>query len=98
MFTRFTIIHTEKEKVDEAARLFKESVVPAFKTQKGFNVAYFISNRSEGKSICISIWDSEEDALNNEKSLVYEEQLVKFMDLFTEPPYKESYEVIVQGN
>jgi heme-degrading monooxygenase HmoA len=97
MFARFTIIHTYTDKIDEAARLFNESVVPAFKTQKGFNVAYFISNREEGKSICISIWDSEEDAVNNEKSLAYEEQLVKFMGLFTEPPYREGYEVIVQG-
>ncbi len=96
MFARFTIIHTQSERVDEAAHLFKESVVPAFKSQKGFNMAYFISNRSEGKNICISIWDSEEDALNNEKSLAYEEQLVKFMGLFTEPPYKEGYEVVVR--
>ena len=50
-----------------------------------------------GKSISISIWDSEEDALCNEESHVYQEQLVKFMSLFTDPPYREGYEVLVQG-
>ena len=97
MFARFTIIHTETDKIDEAARLFKESVVPAFKTQKGFNAAYFISEREAGKSICISIWDSEEDAVCNERSQLYQDQLIKFMDLFTDPPYREGYEVIVQS-
>ena len=97
MFARFTIIHTEIQRINEAAELFKASVIPAFKLQKGFNNAYFINERDTGKSICISIWDSEEDALSNEKSHVYQEQLVKFMGLFTDPPYREGYEVIVQG-
>ena len=97
MFARFTNIHTETDKTDEAARLFKESVVPAFKTQKGFNAAYFISERKAGKSICVSIWDSEEDAVCNERSELYQDQLIKFMDLFTDPPYREGYEVIVQS-
>lgn len=54
-FARFTIIQTKIDKIDEAAGLFKESVVPAFKTQKGFNAAYFISERETGKNICVSI-------------------------------------------
>ncbi len=32
MFTRFTIIHTETDRINEAAKLFEESVVPAFKS------------------------------------------------------------------
>ncbi|MGD9346202.1 MAG: hypothetical protein PVH84_10090 [Candidatus Aminicenantes bacterium] len=97
MFARFTVIHTKIDRIDEAANLFEESVIPAFKSQKGYNAAYFISERDTGKSICISIWDSEEDALKNEESHIYQEQLVKFMGLFKDPPYKEGYEVLVQG-
>jgi heme-degrading monooxygenase HmoA len=97
MFARFTVIHTGIDKIDEAAKLFKESVMPAFKSQKGYNAAYFINERNTGKSICISIWDSEEDALKNEESHVYQEQLLKFMDLFTDPPYREGYDVLVEG-
>jgi len=97
MFTRFTIIHTKTDSIDKTAKLFEESVVPAFKSQKGYNAAYFISDRTTGKSICISIWDSEDDAVCNEESHVYQEQLVKFMGLFTDPPYREGYEVLVQG-
>jgi heme-degrading monooxygenase HmoA len=97
MFARFTIIHTELDKIDEAALLFKDSVVPAFKTQKGFNAAYFISDRETGKNICVSIWDSEDDAVCNEKSQLYQDQLIKFLDLFKDPPYREGYEVIVMS-
>ncbi len=96
MFARFTVIHTAIDKKNTAAKLFEESVIPAFKSQKGFNAAYFLSEHDTKKSICISIWDSKEDAVCNEESHVYQEQLVKFMDLFTDPPYREGYEVIVQ--
>jgi len=74
MFARFTIIHTKIDRIDEAAKLFEESVIPAFKSQKGYDAAYFISEHDTGKSICISIWDSEEDALKNEESHIYQEQ------------------------
>lgn len=97
MFARFTIIHTAIDKKNTAAKLFEESVIPAFKSQKGFNAAYFLSEHDTKKCICVSIWDSEQDALNNEKSHVYQEQLVKFMGLFTDPPYREGYDVIVQS-
>jgi heme-degrading monooxygenase HmoA len=96
MFARFTIIHTDIDKIDEAAKLFEESVVPTFQSQKGYQAVYFLSDRNTGKNICVSIWESEEDAISNEQSRIYQEQLVKFMDLFTEPPIREGYEVIVQ--
>ena len=97
MFIRQTIIHTAIDKIDEAAKLFEESVIPAFRSQKGYQGASFITDRATGKSICVSFWDNEQDAIANEESHVYQEQLVKFMGLFTDPPYREGYEVLVQG-
>jgi heme-degrading monooxygenase HmoA len=96
MFVRQTIIQTATDKIDEAAKLFEESVIPAFRSQKGYQGASFISDRKTGKSICVSLWDSEQDAIANEKSHVYQEQLVKFMSLFTTDPFREGYELLVQ--
>jgi hypothetical protein len=96
MFVRQTIIHTAVDKIDEAAKLFTESVIPAFRAQKGYQGAYFISERKTGKSICVSLWDSEQDAIANEASHVYQEQLVKFIGLFTMDPFREGYELLVQ--
>ena len=96
MFVRQTIIHTAIDKIDEAAKLFKESVIPAFQSQNGYRGALFISDRKTGKSICVSLWDTDEDATANEKSHVYQEQLVKFMQLFIMDPFREGYELLVQ--
>lgn len=95
MFVRQTIIHTAIDKIDQAAKLFEESVIPAFRSQKGYHGASFITDRSTGKSICVSLWDSEQDAVANEKSHVYQEQLIKFMNLFTMDPFREGYEQLV---
>jgi heme-degrading monooxygenase HmoA len=96
MFARLTITQMKTDKVNEGIRLYRESVVPAVKTQKGFRGAYLLSNAESGKGISISIWDSEEDALANEKSGYYQEQVAKFKDIFSAPPIREGYEVAVQ--
>ncbi len=96
MFVRQTVIHTAIDKIDEAAELFEESVIPAFRSQEGYQRASFISDRTSGKSICVSLWDSEQDAVANEKSHVYQEQLVKFISLYTRDPFREGYELLVQ--
>jgi len=96
MFARLTIMNVKINRIDEASKLFEESVVPMFKSQKGYQGIYFLADRKSGKCICISLWDSEENVLANEQSRSYQEQLVKFMDFFTSSPIREGYEVTVQ--
>jgi heme-degrading monooxygenase HmoA len=96
MFVRQTIIHTAIDKIDDASKLFEGSVIPAFRTQKGYRGAYFLTDRKSGKSICMSLWDSEKDAVANEKSHLYQEQLIKFMGFFTMDPFREGYELVIQ--
>ena len=95
MFARVTITQMNPEKADEAINLYKEGVVPAAKSQKGFCGIYLLSNET-GKGISISLWDSEADAVANEQSGYYQEQLGKFKDVFTAPPVHEGYEVAVR--
>ena len=96
MYARLTKIQIDVHQIDEASNLFKKSVVPAFKAQKGYKGIYFMSNRKKGECLCISLWDKEEDLVANERSLSYQEQLIKFLDLFTESPIREGYEVLFQ--
>lgn len=96
MFVRQTIIQVKIDRIDEASKLFEESVIPMFKSQPGYQGASFLADRKSGKCICVSLWDSEKDALANEESLSYQEQLVKFMDFFKVPPFREGYEMLVQ--
>jgi len=93
MFARLTIVQVKMDKLDETVKIFEESVIPAAKSQKGYCGGYLLTDSKTGKGISISLWDSEEDAIANEKSGYYQEQLNKFKGLFTAPPVREGYEV-----
>ncbi len=96
MFARVLRIKIKIERIDEAAKLFEESVIPLLKNQKGYKGAYFLTDRKTGVSIPITLWESDEDMLATESSHFFQEQLVRFMSFFKAPPNREAYEVIVQ--
>ncbi len=97
MFARLTNFQVKIDKLDETIKIFEDSVVPAAKSQKGFQGAYLLTNRNTGKGISSSLWGSEEDALANEQSGYYQEQVGRFKDFFTAPPTQEGYEVSIQA-
>jgi heme-degrading monooxygenase HmoA len=96
MFARVIRIKTKIERIDEAAKLFEESVIPLLKNQKGYKGAYFLTDHKIGVSIAITLWENEEHMLATESSHFFQEQLVKFMTFFKAPPIREAYEVVVQ--
>lgn len=97
MFARFTIVQVNIEKFDEVIKLYEDSVVPAAKSQEGYRGTYLFTDRKTGKGCSISLWNSEEDAITNEQSGYYKEQVGKFAEYFTAPPVQEGYEVSVQA-
>ena len=97
MFARFTIVQVGVDKIDETIKLYEESVVPSAKSQKGFRGITLFTDRQSGNGYSISIWDSEEDAIANEQSGYYKEQVGRFAAFMTAPPVQEGYEVAVQG-
>ena len=97
MFARLTIVKVKIDKLDETIKIYEDSVVPAAKSQKGFRGTYLLTNRNTGKGIACTLWVSEEDAVANEQSGYYQEQVGKFKDFFTAPPAQEGYEVSVQA-
>jgi heme-degrading monooxygenase HmoA len=96
MFARLTISKIKIERIDEAIKLYEESIVPDAKSQKGFKGLYVLMDRETGNGVSITLWDSEEDTLANEESRYYQEQLVKLMHFMTKPFIREGYEVEVQ--
>lgn len=93
MFARVTRTHTKVADIDESVKIFIESIVPAARSQKGFQGILLLSNHEDGEGIAISFWESEADAVANEESHYYQEQLVKRLHLYTKPPIREGYEV-----
>jgi heme-degrading monooxygenase HmoA len=96
MFARLTIVQVATDKIDEVIRIFDESIAPAAKAQKGSGGIYLLTDRQTGKGIALSFWDSEADAVANEGSGYYQEQVGKVAAFFTTAPVREGYEVSVQ--
>ena len=96
MYARVTNTQMKLDKLDEAIKIVEESVLTATRSQKGYRGAYLLTDRKTGNGLMISLWDTEEDAIANEESGYYQEQVAKFKDYFAAPPVREGYEVSVQ--
>ena len=95
MFARKMILPFKPECIDDAIRLFRTSVVPGAKKQKGFRGACLLTDRTTGKGIAVTFWRSEADARANEENLFFQNQLVMFVPYFSGPPIREGFEVSV---
>ena len=96
MFARVTSAQIDPKDVDKFKDIFKESVVPAAKKQKGFKGIVLLIDPKTGKGMVIGYWKSEEDALATEKNLFYQEQAAKFIPFYTRNPIREGYVVYVK--
>ncbi|NIM91107.1 MAG: hypothetical protein GTO17_09185 [Candidatus Aminicenantes bacterium] len=96
MVARSLRIKMDIDRIDEASKLFEESVIPLCRDKKGFQGAYYLADREAGSCLIMTLWESKEDMIATEESRFFQEQLVKFMVFFKEPPVREAYEVIVK--
>jgi heme-degrading monooxygenase HmoA len=96
MFARLTIVQVKIGNLDETVKIFKEGVIPAAKSQKGYRGAYLLTDSKTGKGISITLWDSEKNAIANEQSGYYQKQVDRFKGFFTAPPVHEGYKVSLQ--
>jgi len=94
MYVRVVTTHVLPEKADEAIRIWRDSVMPAAKKQKGFKSARLLVDRKTGKSLAIGLWETEADLIaSGEGSPYLKEQLAKFQELWTSQPVVENYEL-----
>ncbi len=81
MYARVTTFHLGVKFMEEATKVYEESIIPAAKEQQGFKNAFFLTNRNAGKFVSITVWESIDFALANQKSgyfLAQVEKLEKF--------------------
>lgn len=79
--------------IEEARKIWDESVIPAAKAQKGFVGGFLLVSDDETEGIALVMWDSKEDADSGEKSGYYMEQVGKFAPMFAAPPERKIYDV-----
>jgi heme-degrading monooxygenase HmoA len=97
MYARVTTLSFKVEKAEEGIRLFEESVVPAARAQKGFRGIALLADREAGRCVALTYWDDQAAAAANEENRYYQEQLVKFLPLYTTAPVREGFEVVVES-
>ena len=98
MYARIVTAQVSLEKLNEGIQLWKDSVMPAVKAQKGFKSGRLLVDRKTGKIVTVGLWETEADIqATGEGSVFLNEQLAKFTSLFTAPPVVEHYEVAVEA-
>jgi heme-degrading monooxygenase HmoA len=95
MHARVILGRVKLNKQDNAINIYKESVVPAAKNQKGFKSVHLLTDPDTNKFISITIWESENDMIAGESSGYLQEQLDKIAALFAAPPTIQHYVVAV---
>ncbi len=97
MFARLTTRQINPERIDEFIKRYRQSVVPAAKSQKGYRGIFLFMDRKTGNSVSISLWEKEEDAVANEQNRYYQDQVAKFITFYKKPPVRDGYEVVLQA-
>ncbi|MHB1201101.1 MAG: antibiotic biosynthesis monooxygenase family protein [Polaromonas sp.] len=90
MFARLITVHAQPGKIEEAATLYRDSVIPAAKKQKGFKGAMLLTDPVTGKGLSITLWETEADQKAGESSGYVQQQLGKMAPLLAGPPVRES--------
>ncbi len=97
MHARVVTVLYQPGKVDEAVQLYRESMLPEARQQRGFQGTMALVDRSTGKAISITLWQTEADAQASGAGSAYlQAQIAKVASLFAAAPVIETYEVVVQ--
>jgi len=95
MHARMLRMQVKPERIDEAARLFSEEVVPGCREQAGYRGAYFLVDRKLGECVPITLWATEADMIATEENRFFQTQLMKFLGYFRHGLVRETYEVVM---
>ncbi|MGH2621707.1 MAG: antibiotic biosynthesis monooxygenase family protein [Anaerolineales bacterium] len=80
-------------KMDEAISMYRDSILPDLKKQKGFKGLYWLTDRSTDKYTVLTLWETEADMKATETSGLLQEVLAKFGPYMATPPSIERYEI-----
>lgn len=94
MNARVTTLKIKPGMIDDAVKIFQESIVPTA-WPKGFVDAMLLKNLNKNELTTLTIWENEETMIASETLGFYQEQISKMRDVVSEPPMKELTEVAV---
>ena len=97
MYARQVTGQMQTDRIDEGIRIYRESIAPAAKQQKGSKGVFLLIDRKAGKFMSLAMWDTEADMMAGEASGYLREQIAKAAPTFAGPLATEHFEVVVQA-
>lgn len=97
MYARVTTLQFQPTKVEEAKQIANESIIPAIKQQQGFKSFIDLVDIGTGKTMLITLFETEADMKAGTSSGFIQQQGAKIAHLLTGTPVTEFYEVAAQG-
>lgn len=94
-FARLTTKHIRPELLDKSIAMNENSVLTASQKQPGYCGTYLLLDREANTTLTVTFWATQADATTDEANNYYQQQLVKFIPLFSSDPVREGYEVVV---
>ena len=83
-------------KTDEGVQIVRDALLPVTRRQPGFKAYLNLTDRTTGKVISITLWETEADLNASESSGLLQEQLGKVAHVLATQVVREVYEVTVQ--
>jgi len=93
MHARVILGKVKQGKQEEAEKIYRGSIEPAAKAQKGFVRMHLLTDPDTSKFISITIWATENDMIAGESSGYLQEQMDKLSALFVGPLTVQHYVV-----
>ncbi len=68
MFARVSTYQGAPDRIEDTVRLGREQLLPAAAKMAGYQGTYFLVDRKSGKSISVTLWESEKDIRASEEA------------------------------
>ncbi len=72
MYVRAITLPVQPNKVENAIGVFKTTIAPMFQQQKGFKGGYLVGDRNTGRTLSVTLWETEAEASALDSSGFYE--------------------------
>jgi len=68
MFARVSTFQGRPDQTAEGIRVARERILPVARLHDGFKGIYLLFDRESGKSLSVTLWESEEDMMASEEA------------------------------
>ena len=97
MYSRIISLRILPGKMDQAINIFRSSILPAIKNQRGNASVLVFSCREKNELISCTLWDTYEDMMETERSSFLDQQIAKLSTVLAESPQGNEYELEIMS-